>query len=1048
MAAAVDIEDIAEEVDVLIWASEASKRSALLALRASNVCPNNKTHVAHRILAPFASHLYELATLLKEVQREAEIRGAHFSPGGMKDIESQIRRAEQLVDDFSGRSSLYLLMCFPDLVKHLKPLYTSLRTVLESFFLTDGGWSSYLKVRFADEMHALQQSGSAKLGPKEQSLHDSLEQGVLDSIVADATLAMKLTRQIAESLGFSSLDSEEFRNEISKLKMEKDGAERRRGMAHALYLQQFINLLVKAMDAATSSSVGLPHVGQGERAHLVQSSGSCGGAPPAARDTLVLPLQSFICLITRDVMNDPVQIASGQTFERMAIERWFAEGHTSCPTGVELANTNMKSNIALKQSIVEWKERNNTIRLDVATDMLVYGPEVQQLRSLQDLQALCQEESLYKYKVASKSLVPLLVHLAESSNLELRLNAFSLLGSLAENEECQEIMVNEKVIETVVRCLARQNDEVAVCVRLMRILSSNQEIAEKISGVPSAVLFLVTSIQDEQCVDNVKAILENLPKSDENVVIMAEANIMQPLVLRLNQGKSASKILMAKTLGRLQMLDSSKIVAATGETMKTLACMAESAREEERDIAVIALENLSCVAAARHGLVEAGALGTLLQVMKGMRNSDAAKRGSAVILANMWAADDCAFSDTFLEEAVGTFFQLLGPPTPVQVQAPMMQGLLGLVRGSSDLARTAMKDNGAFSCLLRLFLSFNESKDSAMLRCPCLELLACLASIFQDEAAEAMRSHPAALPVLASLIKLENWSEPELLAATSFVACLPSSDLEITKQMLVEPELLQSLASLLKNHRNEAVVDAAAGALLRFTSPDDRALQSILAKAGVIPAFVGLLRSGGVVAREKAGRALCNFSKSSWELSLSAQEARQALRANSLWACFSQRQRWNRSILCRVHGGKCSLQGTFCLVEADAVVPLAEVLREVEGGSSCVAASLMALATLMEGGNGEAGCTAIEQAGGWNPIIGLMGSRTLQVQEIAAQLSEILLSFPHYRKQYASKAQMHIITLAQRGTPALKRLAGRLLHHLELLHSQSSYFGVASLTTS
>eukprot|EP00250_Pteridium_aquilinum_P035162 c8755_g1_i1 orf=82-2883(+) len=926
------------EVQVSIWASETSRRLASLALRASNVCPS-KTHIAHLLLAPFASHLYELAALLKEMQREAEIRGACLPSSSMNDMDSQLTAAEQLVESYSGRSSLYLLMCCPDLFNHLKPLYARLKAALDSLS-RDDDWSGSLKVRFSDEMQALQQSGSVKLGPKEQSLHDSLEQGVLDSIVTDATLTTKLAKQIAESLGFSSLDSEGFGNEICKLKMEKDGAERRRGMAHALYLQQFIFLLEKAV-TASSNSFRLPIVAQGDRVHHAQSG---SGGPPTMRDTLVLPLQSFICPIMQDVMKDPVQIASGQTYERKAIERWFADGHTRCPTGVELANTNMKSNIALKQSIAEWKERNNTIRLDVAADLMHSDSKEQQLKSLQDLQALCQEESLYKYRVASKNLVPQLVHLAESSDLELRRNAFSMLGLLAENEECQELMVKEKVIELVVRCLARRNDEAAQCVQLMRTLSDNQEIAEKISHVPSAVLFLVTLIQDEHCTHNVKAILENLPKSDENVVIMAEANIMQPLISRLNQGESASKILMAKTLGRLHMPDSSKAVAATEETMRTLADMAESAREEEREAAVMAMESLSSVSAARQGLVEAGALRTLLKVMKGVRHSETAKRGSAATLANVWAADDCVMRDMDLEEAVCTFFQLLGSPTPVQVQVPMLQGLLGLARSSSDVARQKMKENDAFTCLLRLFLSADEP----ILRCACLELLACLASSFRDAAAQAIQSNPDAIHVLAGSIKLDNRREPELLAASTFVACLPSKDYNITKLMLLEPEFLQALICLLKSHRSEAVVEAAAGALLRFTVPDNPAMQRTLAKAGVIQTYVGLLRSGGPVTKERAGRALCNFSKSSWELIHAAEDAAQPVGAGSLWACFSGRRRWSHSSACRVHGGHCSVEGTFCLVEADAVLALAEVLREAEGSSSCVAASIMALGTLVE----------------------------------------------------------------------------------------------------
>ncbi|MCO5610129.1 hypothetical protein L7F22_064364 [Adiantum nelumboides] len=423
-------------------APDTSKRMASLALQVSNVCAN-KTHMAHLLLAPFASHLYEVAALVKEMQREAEIRNVVLPIASMSDMDSLLRNTEQLVQNYSGRSSLYLLMCCPDLLCQLKQMHARLKATLAAFCSDDCGWSAFLELRCSEELRALEQAAATKLGPKEQSLHDSLEQGIIDSIVTDAVLTVKLGKQIVEALGFSSLNSEGFESEVSKLKLEKDRTEvRRRGMAHALYLQQFIVLLDKVMAANSSATnnQALRLSSSTRKSDKVNGHSKSGsGAGAAVRDTLVLPLQSFICPFTKDVMKDPVQIASGQTYERQAIERWFEDGHTRCPTGVELTNIHMKSNIALKQSIKEWKDRNNSIWLDVAADLMCSPVKEQQLKSLVDLQALCQEDSLCKYKVASKNVLPLLVRLAESGDSELSVHAWSLLGLLAENEECLHI---------------------------------------------------------------------------------------------------------------------------------------------------------------------------------------------------------------------------------------------------------------------------------------------------------------------------------------------------------------------------------------------------------------------------------------------------------------------------------------------------------------------------------------------------------------------------------------------------------------------------------
>ena len=44
------------------------------------------------------------------------------------------------------------------------------------------------------------------------------------------------------------------------------------------------------------------------------------------------------CLITLSLFNDPVQIALGQTYERVAIEEWLATSTTDLMTGKELSN--------------------------------------------------------------------------------------------------------------------------------------------------------------------------------------------------------------------------------------------------------------------------------------------------------------------------------------------------------------------------------------------------------------------------------------------------------------------------------------------------------------------------------------------------------------------------------------------------------------------------------------------------------------------------------------------------------------------------------------
>lgn len=95
----------------------------------------------------------------------------------------------------------------------------------------------------------------------------------------------------------------------------------------------------------------------------------------------------------------------------------------------------------------------------------------------------------------------------------------------------------EGVVDVLVRTL-RKYDEAKPAINLLKVLSASPKIAELISRTPDAVLLLVTFLghEIENLVVSVKAVLVNLPTTDEHIVIMAEANLMKPLVTRLVEG--------------------------------------------------------------------------------------------------------------------------------------------------------------------------------------------------------------------------------------------------------------------------------------------------------------------------------------------------------------------------------------------------------------------------------------------------------------------------------------------------------------------------------
>ncbi|KAI4327611.1 hypothetical protein L6164_020050 [Bauhinia variegata] len=75
------------------------------------------------------------------------------------------------------------------------------------------------------------------------------------------------------------------------------------------------------------------------------------------------PPEEYKCPISSRVMYDPVVIASGVTYERMWIKKWFDEGNDFCPkTRKQLVHMSLTPNIAMKDLISKWC-RNNGVTI-------------------------------------------------------------------------------------------------------------------------------------------------------------------------------------------------------------------------------------------------------------------------------------------------------------------------------------------------------------------------------------------------------------------------------------------------------------------------------------------------------------------------------------------------------------------------------------------------------------------------------------------------------------------------------------------------------------
>lgn len=288
------------------------------------------------------------------------------------------------------------------------------------------------------------------------------------------------------------------------------------------------------------------------------------------------------------------------------------------------------------------------------------------------------------------------------------------------------------------------------------------------------------------------------------------------------------------------------------------------------------------------------------------------------------------------------------------------------------------------------------------------------------------------LEALLRIIRTSDRDE-EKAAAMGVLENLPTDDAETTDWLLelgalpviVEIIELGCRQGLPQNH---FLLEKAAGTLRRFTLPMNIELQKQVAKAGIISILVRLLTFGTPQTKRQAALSLAQFSENSKRLSKPADGHRR-------WMCFSAPAEPG----CRIHGGVCSVESTFCLLEADAVEPLVRALYLKE---MCVCeAALQSLSTLIEAEQLQSGSKLLYEKNAIAPIINLMSLEECgKTAEKALHVIERIFRLEEYKSKFGQLAQTHLVEMTQRSDGVTRSLAAKVLALLEVLPNQSSFF--------
>ncbi|XP_026403025.1 U-box domain-containing protein 15-like [Papaver somniferum] len=270
--------------------------------------------------------------------------------------------------------------------------------------------------------------------------------------------------------------------------------------------------------------------------------------------SLAIP-NEFLCPITLEIMTDPVIVASGQTYERESINKWFESNHRTCPaTRQNLPHLSVAPNFALRNLILQWCEKNN-----------FQLPKKEASADVDETTSEQQEE------------IVALVQNLSSTQLD-----------------------DQRRAAKKIRMLSKENPE-------------NRVMIANAGGIPPLVQLL--SYPDSKIQEHTVTALLNLSLDDSNKRTIATEGAIPAIIEVLQNGKIGARENSAACLFSLSMLDENKVAIGSMNGIPPLVDLLQHGTIRGKKDAATALFNLSLNQVNKARAIKAGALKPLLQLL-------------------------------------------------------------------------------------------------------------------------------------------------------------------------------------------------------------------------------------------------------------------------------------------------------------------------------------------------------------------------------------------------------------------------------------------------
>ncbi|RWW45799.1 hypothetical protein BHE74_00048331 [Ensete ventricosum] len=495
----------------------------------------------------------------------------------------------------------------------------------------------------------------------------------------------------------------------------------------------------------------------------------------------------------------------------------------------------------------------------------------------------------------------------------------------------------------------------------------------------------------------------------------------KPLIDRLSHGPESSRIYMARSIVKMELIDQNIRLLGDG-VIHPLVELA-SRNLEAKDSAFSALAKLLSSRDNKRLVAAAGGVPLVIEQISSSRVPSIIVSECCEILENLTSDDGIEF----LVDANGMHLALEAIITNLtamlqnshyspNILKPVLRTLLSIYKSDQVISQKAIAATNGVSVIFSLL----EDRDRQI-----QELALMLIYHLSQHEPDGVTSFLLDKRLATVVDFLEDGTRCDVqTAATGLLACLQSSEAAVNER-LIQLNVLPLLMSIL-NTSNAEAKENVLRALIRFVDPTDVEMQRRVVKLGAYPLFVSILKSGSLTAKARAAALISKLSSSSFTLTVAPVRT-------GCW-CF----RAASFPACEVHGGICDVTSSFCLLKAQALPELIKLLKEHEDATTYE--SLHAMGTLIQDGSSCSAAKVLHEAGGIDPIVDILSWGTPTLKEDALVILEKLFHCREVADIYRAVAKIPLIGLSTMSNENghLGRMAAQVLLELDRYSKSSS----------